>query len=361
METLWLILQILLYLIGTLALFLTVLPISKSSDWWIRIGDFPRLQIVFVCLAVIVTRAVLFYPFGFFEWLFVIFLIIAVIYQIYRVFPYLPVYPKEVQSVKSVNNDEDSIRILISNVFMENEETQKLVDLINDVSPDVVFLAEVNKFWTDSVSEIEKDFSHTVLKPLDNTYGMALYSKLELVEPETKYIVEDDVPSIHTTVKLRSGREIKLHCLHPRPPGPTQNERSAERDAELLIVGKEIEKTDDPTIVCGDLNDVAWSQTTTLFQKVSGLLDPRIGRGLFNSFHAKIPFLRMPLDHVFHSNDFRLIDIKRMRAIGSDHFPIFIALNYQSDAESEQKEPDADLKEEIQAEEKIREGFEKNS
>lgn len=360
METLWLVLQILLYLIGILSLLLTVLPISKLSDWWIRIGDFPRLQIVFVCLAVIAANAVLFYPFDFLEWMFIIFLIIAVIYQIYRIFPYLPIYPKQVQLVKSVN-DEDSIKILISNVFMENEETEKLVDLINDMSPDVVLLAEVNKFWTDSVSEIEKDYSHTVLKPFDNTYGMALYSKLELVEPEIKYIVEDHVPSIHTTVKLRSGREIKLHCLHPRPPGPTQNESSAERDAELLIVGKEIEETDEPTIVCGDLNDVAWSQTTTLFQKVSGLLDPRIGRGLFNSFHAKIPFLRMPLDHVFHSNDFHLIEIKRMRAIGSDHFPIFIALNYQSDAESEQPEPNADANEEVEAEEKIKEGSEKNS
>lgn len=356
-ETFWLVLQILLYLIGTLALLLTLLPISKLSFWWIRIGDFPRLQIVFVCLAVIVAFVILFYPPSFWGWIFIIVLIIAVAYQIYNVFPYLPIYPKQVQSVKKIN-EEDSIKILISNVYIKNKETEKLVELINDVSPDVVLLAEVDEFWTDSISEIEKDFDYTVLKPIDNTYGMALYSKLELVKPEIKYIVEEDVPSIHTTVKLRSGREIMLRCLHPRPPGPTQNERSAERDAELLLVGKEIEAADEPTIVCGDLNDVAWSQTTTLFQNISGLLDPRIGRGLFNSFHAKIPFLRMPLDHVFHSNDFRLIEIKRMPSIGSDHFPIFIALNYQNDAESEQDEPEAGAGDEVEADEKIQEGLE---
>lgn len=66
----------------------------------------------------------------------------------------------------------------------------------------------------------------------------------------------------------------------------------------------------------------------------------------------------MPLDHVFHSEDFRLVEMKRMPPVGSDHFPIFIALVYQSDAESEQKKLDAEQDEKIEADEKIREGFE---
>lgn len=357
MEIFWIGAKIILYSIGALGILLTLLPMLKFSDWWIRIGDFPRLQILFICLVTIGFGAVVFYPYNFTDLLFFVLLIAACIYQLYWILPYVPFYPKQVQMTKA-GNGADSIRILISNVFMKNEQTEKLVTLINKISPDVVVLAEVDKFWTDSISEIEKDFAYKMLKPLDNTYGLALYSKLELVEPELKFIVEKDVPSIHTIVKLESGKRIKLHCLHPRPPGPTENERSAERDAELLIVGKEVKKDDMPTIVCGDLNDVAWSQTTTLFQKISGLLDPRIGRGLFNSFHAKIPFLRMPLDHVFHSEDFRLIEINRMPPIGSDHFPIFIALAYQSDAESKQKQPDAEQDEKIEADEKIRKGFE---
>ena len=103
----------------------------------------------------------------------------------------------------------------------------------------------------------------------------------------------------------------------------------------------------------GDLNDVAWSRTNYLVQDISGLLDPRIGRGFFNTFHAKLPFLRFPLDHVFHSNHFRLIDFRRLPAFGSDHFPVFIALSFEPEATAQQPQLHADGDEKQEAERKI--------
>ena len=85
-------------------------------------------------------------------------------------------------------------------------------------------------------------------------------------------------------------------------------------------------KLDAPAIVTGDLNDVAWSPTTRDFRKISGMSDPRRGRGFFNTFHADYPPLRWPLDHVFHSSHFELVHIKRMPSIGSDHFPLLTTL-----------------------------------
>ena len=168
-----------------------------------------------------------------------------------------------------------------------------------------------------------------------------------------KFLIQDDIPSIHVRVKLASGQQLSLHCMHPRPPFPTEDETSTDRDAELLLVGKKLKPKEIPVIVMGDLNDVAWSQTNYLFQNISGLLDPRIGRGFFNIFHAQIPFMRFPLDHFFHSNHFRLIQLKRLTYFGSDHFPVYIYLSYEPEAQSEQPELQATGEEEERAAEKI--------
>ena len=78
--------------------------------------------------------------------------------------------------------------------------------------------------------------------------------------------------------------------------------------------------------MAGDFNDVAWSYTTDLFRDLSGLLDPRRGRGLYATFPADYPLLRWPLDHVFHSEALALVEMRRLGDVGSDHFPILVEL-----------------------------------
>ena len=155
---------------------------------------------------------------------------------------------------------------------------------------------------------------------------MLLYSKLSLKNTAVKFLLEDYIPSIFCTVTLPSKKEVEIICVHPKPPRPDKRQDSTARDAELLIVAKYVQHQDEPIVVMGDFNDVAWSHTTRLFQRISGMLDPRRGRGFFNTFHADYPFLRYPLDHIFHSNHFAVASIERCEHIGSDHFPVYVAL-----------------------------------
>jgi len=352
------ILQIIIYIVGALAIILTLLPFLKFGMWWVRIGEFPRLQIAFGSLFAALAAVTLFdYPLQNLEIALIIALIACAIYQLFCVLPYMPVYPKQVLMTDSPDEN-DTIKLLIFNVFIENRESAKLLELIAAANPDLILLAEPDARWLDEIARLETAYPFFVKHPLDNAYGMALYSRLELDNPQLHFFIEDDIPSITAGVRLKSGRIVNLYCLHPRPPIPTESDRSNERDAELLFVGRMINESNAPTIVCGDLNDVAWSRTTKLFQKVSRLLDPRIGRGLYSTFHANYPIIRFPLDHVFHSNHFHLSDLRRLPNIGSDHFPIYISLTYEETAQHIQGEPVATPEEHEEAVETIVETLE---
>jgi endonuclease/exonuclease/phosphatase (EEP) superfamily protein YafD len=222
---------------------------------------------------------------------------------------------------------------------------------VEEENPDAVLLCETDGWWIKELGSIEDNYPYTIKCPLSNHYGMALYSRLPFKDYRIDYLIQDDVPSFLVIIILPSGDEIELHCVHPRPPVPEETARSTERDGELLLIGKSLRDSKLPVIVAGDLNDVAWSRTTKLFQK---------GRGFYNSFHAKYRLIRFPLDHVFHSRHFRLISLKRLEAGGSDHFPIFVSLSYEPDAKREQEKPKATIEEKQEAAEKIEKAIEEN-
>lgn len=350
--------KMILIAIGAFMIIATLLPLLNHEGWWVRIFDFPRIQIAAIILTTLFLY-ILFYKLqNYFDVAFIVVLWGCFIYLCYVVFPYTPLAREQVTRVSEIDED-NNIRILSSNVLMTNRSAQGLIDIIDSLKPDIILLVETDQWWSDKMRFLKDQYPYHVEETLDNTYGMILYSRLRLEEPEVLFLIESDVPSIHTYVKLKSGQRIRLYCLHPKPPTPTQNDQSTERDAELLLVGKMVKARNEPSIVTGDLNDVAWSYTTNLFQKASQMLDPRIGRGFFNTFNAKIPLLRWPLDHVFHTKGFQLNDIKTLPSYGSDHFPIYFALQYVPEKSYQNDQPEKLEKEEKDlVKDKIQDGIE---
>ncbi|MGP4714539.1 MULTISPECIES: endonuclease/exonuclease/phosphatase family protein [unclassified Psychrobacter] len=327
------------------------------DHWWVRAVDFPRIQILFLGIAAWIGMLVFWQQWQLGQWLLFIALTGTLGFQLRMVLPYTKIWKKEVQKAKD-KPESHQVKIMVSNVLTPNDDTYKLVNLVKDKQPDILITLESDKKWEQALSVVEDDYPYTVKIPLDNLYGMHLYSKLELIDPEVKYLMVDDIPSIHTQLRLQGGRVIWLYCLHPMPPSPTEADKSTTRDAELLMVGKHIKENDQTAILAGDLNDVAWSKTTRRFQRISGLLDPRIGRHFINTFHADYPFLRWALDHIFHSACFTVVDIQRMPSVGSDHFPVLTTLQYEPEEASKQEQnaPTKDADDIEEADNKIEEG-----
>ena len=337
---------------AVLTVLFTVLPLSRNKHWIVRSMDFPRLQITVFCMAILVAS---FFYLDFQNW-FSIVLVIAVsvclLYQLWWVLPYTPFWSREVKSCKEVDPDR-RLSIITSNVLTPNRNVGALLDLVNKYQPDILVTLESDLWWEEQLAVLEVEMPYTVKCPLDNLYGMHVYSKLPLHDQEISFLIEHDVPSIHLAIELRSGDRVRAHFLHPAPPSPTENTESSERDAELIAVAKSIAYSDQPIIVAGDLNDVAWSSTTRLFRKISGLLDPRIGRGMLNTFHVQLPIARWPMDHLFHSSHFTLCSIQRLPSISSDHFPLYTSLAFTPAQEANQEGLEADQEDHQRAEDTL--------
>lgn len=334
----------------------SLLNLTHSPNWYVRGWDFPRLFITGLALATGVAWGFL-CDWRWQDWLMLASLAGVVGWNLWNVFPYTPLAAKHVKPVPedSPHDGPRTIRLVSSNVLMENEQHDRWLEEIRKADPDVILAVEVNQKWADAIDRLRDQYPHVVAHPQENYYGMVLLSRLELVNPRVRKVIESDIPSIHAGLRLRDGTLVNLVCLHPKPPEPIRNQDSGPRDAELVTVGREIgdDPADAPTIVTGDLNDVAWSHTTRLFLRLSGLLDPRVGRGLYNSYNAKNPLFRFPLDHFFHSNDFKLIDLRRLGKVGSDHFPMFLELLFDPSAEAEQPEQEEATADRAEAEEVV--------
>ena len=333
-----LILTILALTTGSIAIITTLLSLLRAKAWWIRIWDFPRLQLGILALGALGLWALITPSWAWPHILFALALAGVAAFQAMLVWRYTPLAPREVQDSRSTDRS-SQLSLVVCNVLQSNRQSDRLLSVIRSADPDVILFCEVDDWWQTRLDALSASHPYSVRHPLSNTYGLLLCSRLGLHEEKVEFLIQPDKPSIQAKVVLRSGQRVWFNCVHPPPPVPGESAASTERDSALLRVGRRVSEATGPVIVCGDLNDVAWSHTTRLFQKVSGLLEPRKGRGFFSTFHARYPGFRVPIDHVFHSKHFRLVSMRRLGYVGSDHFPMNIVLSYEPDATREQEAP----------------------
>lgn len=350
-----LILRIVYFFFAFLVLLTVALPLVRHNYWVFRVFDYPRFQKFCLLLILSIVWFVFLRDAHWFDYTVLGLIAASLIYLGVKIFPYTPFAQKMIQQVK-LKKDEKALSILVCNVYQDNTNYAKMAQLIRDKNADVVFLLETNKAWQEGVKSATDAYPYRIEVPLENTYGLLLYSHLPIENEKVHYLISTDIPSVVFDIRYQNQR-IRMYGIHPTPPVPQENTESTERDAEILMVGKMAEEYRKPSIVFGDLNDVAWSRTTRLFLKASGMLDPRRGRGFYNTFHVKYWFCRWPLDHFFVSPHFRLIKMAVEKSVDSDHFPISISLVLRSEDDSEAL--DTNHEEELMIEEKIEEGIEK--
>ena len=319
-------------LILALCLVATLLPFVPVGAWFVRLCDFPRLQLAAITVLPLSAAVALGFTVGWQrEYLLLVGVSLLIIgWQVSHVAPFSPMWSKEVPDL--ARTDGSTVRIAVANIQYDNPKKSELLATLREIDADILLLIEIDEPWHEALQPLREQVPHGAEHISGEGLGLAFWSRLPLAGVDVQHLVSERRPSIHADVQLQDGQLIRFVGVHPTPPGLNDSTNggrrdSRVRDAELVMVAKDIAQDPERTwIVTGDFNDVAWSHTTRLFKRLSGLQDPRVGREMLNTYHADYSLLRYPIDHMFVSTDCSVGQIERFRLPGSDHFGLLADL-----------------------------------
>lgn len=295
---------------------------------YIKILDFPRLQfsillVLFLSLFLIVAPIKKLHN--------IVITVLAVgslAIQLHFLVYYTPIVSTTVDWATESIDSKNSVSILFSNVKMSNRTSEKLIQQIKTLNPDIVILTETDAWWDSQIQFGQDVYPYSKRVINDKAYGKIVLSKLPFENVVVEYLQNDHVPSIHGQITMPDQQQFTLYAVHPVPPFHYKDlpDNEGQREEELLIIGKKVKNEKLPTIVVGDLNDVVWGYSDRLFGVEDVLDDVRVGRGLYNTFDVQNILMRWPIDHVFVTDEFSVKTIERLDEMGSDHFPLYIEL-----------------------------------
>ena len=307
---------VIFWILASIGIVTTALPLFKSTRWWVRMWDFPRIHIAVLSLVTAALGTFLQGP-----WVLAasMGLFLCFCYQAIRVFPFTRFARTEI-SLSDVPA-ETQISLISVNVLKENEDHARLRALIDREDPDVLFLMETDSVWEAALEEQLARYPTVVRHPKSDHYGILFATRLKTHSASTEFLSDDDTPTLLADLEAPAnfGRFFFVG-LHPRPPLPGTD--ADERDAQIKKSAQIADHATQPVVVMGDFNDVAWSTTSERFKEYGGFHDPRIGRGMLPSFDARSWFVRLPIDQLLITEGIELVSFDRLEAVGSDHFPM---------------------------------------
>ena len=227
-------------------------------------------------------------------------------------------------NTQSWSKERSNLRILWWNVHSDNKNAQSLFDLIEEESPDMIALAEVNSDWKRSLDSLKKSYPYHRMEDREDHFGIALYARMPLAETQILRREPNGVPTIQTEIILE-GRALCLIATHPVPPVGSRYTQS--RNRQLAWLSLLVKRMNRPTVVVGDLNTTPWNHAFKSLVQTARLKRPA---GIFPTWPANFPLLAIPLDHCLVTSEICVARKQIGPNLGSDHKPLIVDIVWQS-------------------------------
>ncbi|MDA1079433.1 MAG: endonuclease/exonuclease/phosphatase family protein [bacterium] len=230
-------------------------------------------------------------------------------------------------SILRARSNQQEITVIFANTHYSSVSVEALVYLILQRQPSFVFFAELKEAQFAEVREQLPAYSGNLIPggPDPWAHAVSYLSLAELGEVEEEVVRFDNL-SPGLVVTNKSLPDLQMQALHIFPP---RSDRTINlRDIALANIAKYASKQEN-LVVLGDLNITNFSPPFERMLEDGGLLDARIGSGMFGSWPSVLPtFATIPIDHVLYKGAWRVCKLERGPNIGSDHFPLIATLCY---------------------------------
>lgn len=219
------------------------------------------------------------------------------------------------------------VRVLNLNLLSNNESYSDVIEYIESLSPDLVFLHEASRPW-----EVAMDAAGLGYEIIRGRSDQLIFGTLVLARGEVEAVsfgFAEGQPRAIALDYQPDGWPVPLKVLSSHPLAPTTAERANLRDAQLEFAANWANDQEGAFFVVGDLNASPWSWPFRRLVSTGGLRNSQIGFGLQPTFPStSIGLLRVPIDHLLHSDALRVRDRRLGAALGSDHFSLIVDLEY---------------------------------
>ena len=215
------------------------------------------------------------------------------------------------------------LKLLHANVYSNNTEYERLVDLVAAESPDMIFLQEMTPEWVAGLASLLEDYPYAYAEPRIDNFGIAAFSKIPFDSIQHIESPPLGYPTILATIII-NGKQLSIISSHPT--NPLGQKMYDARNEQLQSIAGLVDQLAGEVILLGDLNASVWDNHLRQLEDSTGLRNVREGFGVLPSWPTFLPFAMIPIDHALVSTGIAVTDVRTGQKIGSDHLPLVVTL-----------------------------------
>lgn len=218
---------------------------------------------------------------------------------------------------------------------------EQITEVIQDYNPDVLCLQEFSP--NEKVRLRNFPYKYVKVYGGKNKYGQAIYSKFEIVNQgeidfpnSTNNVIFTDIVNLKDTIRVYSMhlQSIKISTdIHEKIDEDKSkfifkriSEAFSEQQEQAELIKEHYESCSYPKIICGDMNNSAFSY---VYRTIKGDMKDAFemaGTGFGKSYN--FDFYPARIDYIFTEKDFEIKEFKNNTKVKlSDHFPITTRIN----------------------------------